>query len=100
MYGIKSVNVSVVPKTKFASRHVRIVMDRMKNDPEGKTSIEDRTVRVPCHCLELLEEDYLLKKFRKDLAANPAAVCPMACPYGAVVNYLYVIPDPFGALCE
>ena len=96
LYGVKSEAVSIVSKSKGADRHIKIVLERMKNDPDGTASVEDRTVRIPCHCLHLLEEDYLIRKFRKDLNSNSEATCPMACPYNAVMNYLALIPDAFG----
>jgi len=51
------------PFSKQYPRHMSMIMDRMKTDPLGELPESQRTVRIPCHCLNIIADESVKRSF-------------------------------------
>jgi len=97
---MRSCNVKIEPSSKQYPRHMSMIMDRMKTDPLGELPESQRTVRIPCHCLNIIADESVKRSFSRRLKIDPKTLFCTACPFQSVKNYLERCPDPFGLVRE
>lgn len=96
---IRSCNVKVEGNTKQYPRHISMIMDRMKTDPQGELPESKRTLRIPCQCLNIADEP-TKRSFSRRLKMDNGTMCCTPCPFQAIMNYIQLCPDPFGVVRE